>query len=156
MKKFIRENWFKIITVIILMIITSLYAFGQYSYYQKQQAQIQLNWEKQESELELKREKQEAELKLREGQLLFEIEKKEKAEKKAEESMANLDICLISADKNYTNYWNKECERLGKEIDCILPESITINAGNFRKQLKDECFKKYPQQAIKEEIDEEN
>ena len=46
MKQFIKENWFRIVIVILLSIITLSYAFSQYAYYQKQQSQIQSDKEK--------------------------------------------------------------------------------------------------------------
>jgi len=41
MKKFIKREWFKIMIVILLSIITISYAFSKYVYYQKQQIQLQ-------------------------------------------------------------------------------------------------------------------
>ena len=40
MKKFIKKEWFKIIIIILLSIITISYASSQYVYYQKQQIQL--------------------------------------------------------------------------------------------------------------------
>lgn len=56
MKKFIKENWFKIAIIIILLVVASAYALGQYAYYQKQQTQIQLLNKKEQEELKLKSE----------------------------------------------------------------------------------------------------
>lgn len=42
MKKFIKKEWFKIIIIILLSIITISYASSKYVYYQKQQIQL---WE---------------------------------------------------------------------------------------------------------------
>jgi len=39
-KKFIKKEWFKIIIIILLSIITISYASSQYVYYQKQQIQL--------------------------------------------------------------------------------------------------------------------
>ena len=47
MKKFIKENWFKLVIVILLSIVALGYIFSQYANYQKQQSQIQLDKEKQ-------------------------------------------------------------------------------------------------------------
>ena len=41
MKKFIKKEWFKIIIIILLSIITISYASSKYVYYQKQQIQLQ-------------------------------------------------------------------------------------------------------------------
>jgi len=41
MKKFIKKEWFKIIIIILLSIITVSYASSKYVYYQKQQIQLQ-------------------------------------------------------------------------------------------------------------------
>ena len=56
MKKFIKENWFKIAIIIILLVVASAYALGQYAYYQKQQTQIQLLNKEEQKELKLKEE----------------------------------------------------------------------------------------------------
>ena len=56
MKKFIKENWFKIAIIIILLVVASAYALGQYAYYQKQQTQIQLLDKEEQEELKLKSE----------------------------------------------------------------------------------------------------
>ena len=55
MKEFIKENWFKVIITVILIVMATAYIVGQYIYYQNQEVQIQLNKEKQE---QLKMDKQ--------------------------------------------------------------------------------------------------
>ena len=56
MKKFIKENWFKIAIIIILLVVASAYALGQYVYYQKQQTQIQLLNKEEQEELKIESE----------------------------------------------------------------------------------------------------
>lgn len=103
MKKFIKENWFKIVVIALLMVIAFAYALGQYSYYQKQQR-----------ETKLKEEKQETELKLEKARLLTELEEKEKVKEEKKEAEKNLTNCLFDAEDSYHKSWSDMCKRLGK------------------------------------------
>jgi len=125
MKEFIKENWFKVAIVIILTMIVSAYALGQYAYYQKQQAQIQLGKEKQE-QLKLEKER----------------ENKEKKEK-----IIDLENCLTLVEERVDRLFKnnfKNCDTMsGINSECL--NEIEIGAEKIRKEGKSECFKKYPQ-----------
>lgn len=74
--------------------------------------------------------------------------KKKAAEDAAQNATSNrllLNLCLTSADETYSAQWEKECEsrKLGK--DCSLPTQIANDVGDYRKELKDDCYKNYPQ-----------
>ncbi len=55
-----------------------------------------------------------------------------------------LEACLTDAESSYTSYWNKECKGQGLSKDCSLPGYLADNASDFRKEIKNDCFKQYP------------
>ena len=57
-----------------------------------------------------------------------------------------LDACLAEADKDYTNFWESECEALGLGENCLLPTYNADRADKIKRQKRDECYKKYPQE----------
>ena len=141
MKEFIKENWFKIIIVILPSIIIFGYIFIQYNYYQKQQLQIQLDIEKQGFESLLKKER-------------LELEKNR--EKKSEERQTNLNKCLADAEENFELTWNSTCSNgIGNWINicqgvegenctqCILPDKETDRLTLSLEKIKEDCYKKF-------------
>lgn len=64
--------------------------------------------------------------------------------KEAEENETLRNACLNSASDDYDWWWNKECKRRGLKNDCSLPTYIADDFSKSYKNLKDECFKKYP------------
>jgi hypothetical protein len=70
--------------------------------------------------------------------------------KNAEDRKLNqvlLDNCLATAEKNYVIAWDRECHLRGLEADCRLPNSDAEAPNKYFYSLKDECFKRYPQDA---------
>lgn len=65
-------------------------------------------------------------------------------EKKTNEKLL-LNYCLEDAEKSYNYNWNKTCSTQRLEDECNLPSNMADSIDNYRKQQKDECFKKYPQ-----------
>ena len=56
-----------------------------------------------------------------------------------------LNTCLDAVNNAGYENWNKYCETEGLKKDCNLPNYQSEKVNNYTKELKDECFKKYPQ-----------
>lgn len=56
-----------------------------------------------------------------------------------------LNSCLDLARQQEQKFWASECEAKGLKDDCLLPQYNANRADSYEKELKDECFKKYPQ-----------
>lgn len=52
--------------------------------------------------------------------------------------------CLNKVEGNYKDTWDKYCKSEGLASGCNLPTSLADSADNNRKQLRDECYKRYP------------
>lgn len=74
-----------------------------------------------------------------------EKEKKTAIEEKEASKKLLLSYCLEDADKTYSYNWDKACKTRGLKDECSLPSETADSIENYRKQAKDECFKKYPQ-----------
>lgn len=57
----------------------------------------------------------------------------------------NINVCLKQAYDMYKNKWNSNCELEGLEKDCKLPKYRSEDVNVYHKDLKDECYKRYPQ-----------
>ena len=58
-----------------------------------------------------------------------------------------LDACLGDAYTSYINTWNENCKTAGinhKDSGCSLPISLADSHARYYKDLKEECFKRYP------------
>ena len=66
-------------------------------------------------------------------------------ENKRNSDRVSLDSCLGNANNASYDNWNKYCEIEGLKKDCNLPNYQSEKINNYTKELKDECFKKYPQ-----------
>lgn len=54
-----------------------------------------------------------------------------------------LSDCLQRVEQNYKENWDKNCKTKNLEPSCTLPSYIANSVEDNRKQLKDECFKRY-------------
>ncbi len=74
-------------------------------------------------------------------------EQKKIEDEKSKESLNTrlLNVCLQSADESYLAQWKTECESRKLKDDCSLPSATANHIESFRKESKDECFKRYPQ-----------
>lgn len=64
--------------------------------------------------------------------------------KEAEENETLRNVCLDSASDDYDRWWNSSCKERGLKKDCSLPSHQADSYNKAYKNLKDECFKKYP------------
>ena len=64
--------------------------------------------------------------------------------KEAEENEILRNVCLDSASDDYDRWWNSSCKARGLKKDCSLPSHQSDSYNKAYKNLKDECFKKYP------------
>ena len=60
-----------------------------------------------------------------------------------EEKEKQLDLCLLRAQLNYSNFWERECEGLGRGEDCRLPRYNADRVDRIMKEAKDECYRRY-------------
>ena len=67
------------------------------------------------------------------------------AENKRKSDKVSLNSCLDAANNASYENWNKYCEIEGLKKDCNLPNDQSEKVNNHTKELKEECFKKYPQ-----------
>jgi hypothetical protein len=78
----------------------------------------------------------------------LELEKQKQTDLSTQQALvrAQLDTCLISADAAKYEFWNKTCKDvLGKKEDCLLPQYNADRVEDYGKELKEDCFRKYPQ-----------
>lgn len=66
-------------------------------------------------------------------------------EAKEKDRQYKISLCLQQAYDMYRNRWNSACKLDGKKDDCTLPTSRSEVIEAFHKDLKDECYKRYPQ-----------
>ena len=64
--------------------------------------------------------------------------------REAEEKESLRNACLNNANDDYSWLWNNACKKRGLNNDCDLPSYIADDFNKSYKNLKDECFKKYP------------
>ena len=77
--------------------------------------------------------------------VIFLPQKEEGKKADSNRNKALLDICLSTTETDYFDYWNKLCEKEKLEDDCGLSKYSADIANEFKKDSKEECFKKYPQ-----------
>lgn len=63
-----------------------------------------------------------------------------------ETNKSMLTACLADAYTTYINGWNSLCHSLGKDDKCLLYKDQADNRDRAYTEIKDECFKQYPQQ----------
>ncbi len=121
MGQFLKDNWFKlgILVVLIIIALSTAYYFVIF---------IPNN------------ENAKIEQKNREAEQKILLEEKQQADIK--NSLAE---CLDSAETNYVNDWNNACETVGKEKDCTLIHITSERLDDARKTAIDNCYKRYPQ-----------
>lgn len=56
-----------------------------------------------------------------------------------------INSCLEKAYEGYKARWNSTCKLEGLEKDCTLKTDRSEIINNHHKDLKDECYKRYPQ-----------
>jgi hypothetical protein len=57
------------------------------------------------------------------------------------------EACLLVAQTDYIDNWASQCKSFGvnnKGKDCTLPGRNADRVEQWRKESKDECYKKYP------------
>lgn len=86
------------------------------------------------------------------GYMSIRINKMEATIKELRESLlddaldrALLKQCLNNAYEVYRKGWNQECERIGEEEECALPFDMVDRLDRRYEEMKEDCFKKYPQ-----------
>jgi hypothetical protein len=76
------------------------------------------------------------------------IEKAEQkeSERKTKEDQRQLDLdqCLLNAEIDYIDHWNKNCKGRRLKNDCSLPLNLADSINKILKENKEDCFKKYP------------
>ncbi len=111
------------------------------------QEQHQVELKKQELDMQERVEKakldQETQRELRAEKLQQDQQKKAQDDKNAQRYF--LDTCLQASEQQYVVLWDRECATRGAAQDCQLPNSLSTDLNGYLKQLKDECFKRYPQ-----------
>jgi len=127
-KKFLKRNWFKIILLIFIGIGACGYAIQRYTIWQEQKNEIFLKYQKQVEEIRLK----EAEIRI--------------AEERRMQNKELLDTCIKDAGAVYGQAFKNECKERGLQDNCALPISIADLHKDFYKELRDECYQKYPQE----------
>lgn len=73
---------------------------------------------------------------------------KDRVEQQRSESLTKetrLNSCFNQAYDSYVDRWNSTCKLDGLKEKCSLPTSRSELINTYHKDLKDECFKKYPQ-----------
>lgn len=68
----------------------------------------------------------------------------EKLDKDAQAS--RLDACLVDAEIAYSENWENLCKRWGidnKDENCSLPRTHADRAEEWKKEAKEDCYKKY-------------
>ncbi len=56
-----------------------------------------------------------------------------------------LDMCINDSEQTYVLLWDRECAVRGLGQDCRLDDAASETLNTHLKDLKDECFKRYPQ-----------
>jgi len=170
--EFLKQNWFKIsIVIVMLLIAVSIFYYFVIFIPKKEQMRLEAEAAKIESEKQTQ---------------LAEEQKKQEEKQKAQD---DLNSCIASAGSNYNSRWNNECDFLGKltsecktilidtysytsylekkglsskisdsnyysiidyytkkdECSCRLPNDVADGLNKDLKESKDECYKKYPQ-----------
>ena len=125
------DRAFKITTIIAVLIIAfSIFYYLVIFLPQKEQTKLEL-----------------------EERLRAEVQKAEEARRQEEEEEKKLnkillEACIESAYDTYIEDWNKNCRTSGinkRTDDCTLPLNLANSLNDIHKEMKDECFKKYPQ-----------
>jgi len=127
----------------ILIFSALLISFSVFYYHviflpQKERARIELEQQIEQAKIELQKQE------LLDGQRR-EIEAVEKIAEKERVDKLLLDICLSDAQSLYLNYWDRQCEIQERKSDCTLPHYIAEEVDGYHEELKDDCFRKYPQ-----------
>ena len=123
---------FKKLIIGVLVFSVLLVAFSLAYYYVYFLPQLEIK------QIELERQKQE--------QLEKQLEEDRKERERVRERREYLlEECLQQALDKYREFWNKDCETLGKEKGCALPNSTAERWDKMHQARRDECFKKYPQ-----------
>lgn len=76
----------------------------------------------------------------------LEAEQTEKQERKEEIRLNRrmLEACLSDSFGTYREARANECSSRGLKDDCRLPVYVEDDLRDYLKELKDECFKRYP------------
>lgn len=116
MKKWLKENWFKIGLIVVgLGAVFALY-----------QALVSIPREKMERQAAEQRTERFAE------------------DTQRTLMRTSLNMCLDSAEISKSSWWESECIRLRGTEECALPEFNVDMITKAYENDKDDCFKKYP------------
>lgn len=117
----IKENWFRIAILVILLIFAWPFYYYYVLYLPEQEAK--------------------------------KIANEEAARIREENRRSSIDrernLCLRETEFAYVANWADQCKNFGlnnKGKDCTLPGRNADRVEQWRKDAKDECFKKYPVQ----------
>jgi len=82
------------------------------------------------------------------AQIRYELQQSEQAfkERMVRENQQNLETCVLNAEQLMRNNWNQQCKEKGLAENCSQSVEMVTLQDTRVKALKDECFKKYPQQ----------
>lgn len=111
--------------------------------------------QKESMRLEYEEEKEIKKLELEIKQIELERQKQEQLEKQLEEDRRErervrerreylLEQCLEQAYDVYITGWNRDCEERGLEKECGLPTNLAERWDKIHREMKEDCFKKYP------------
>ncbi len=118
MKDFLKENWFKVGLIAVLLIAVIGY----------------INYLNTKNSLNKRKYDQEVADKLRERQI---------AETKEAQQAAKLQACLILADSNYDKNWELGCKGFNKESGCTLPRYLAEPLNDDYTEAKATCNSLY-------------
>ena len=84
----------------------------------------------------------------KERQLRWEDQQREQFESNRADKMNQgyqLDACLSGAEQDYVMLWDRECFARGLAQDCRLATDVSATLNGHLKDLKEECFRRFPQ-----------
>jgi len=128
---------------VLLMALSFVY---YYTYFLPQKESMRLKYEEEREIKQIELEIKQIELEEQKQKQLQEQLEKEREEEKADKERREylLEECLQQTYDAYKEFWDSECEILGKEKDCWLPSWNAERCDKYHKEMKDDCFKKYP------------
>lgn len=129
MKNFIKENWFKLGILIILLLVLFVLSY-YFIFFLPQKEQARLNHEKR---VEIER--------IYNQGLVDEYQAS-----KEQQNKISLDICLENADNNYQVNFESYCISEGRGANCnSIKRYNNDTVLQIEKEEKATCFLKYPQ-----------
>lgn len=66
-------------------------------------------------------------------------------ETKEQDRQQKISMCLKQSYTLYKEKWNSTCKLDSLKEDCTLPKYRSEDINTYHKDLKDECYQRYPQ-----------